>query len=106
MNNEQNVEGLNASPAIAKPMLAEVLSTNADLFGKKLEYNKGDVVVWKGNKAAILKIGCDFKCDFRAHVLECAKSTIKEYNSLHYSNLRLATNDEIKLLGDLDIFVL
>ena len=26
MNNEQNVEGLNVSPAIAKPMLCEVLS--------------------------------------------------------------------------------
>jgi|GEM_PF-3075329 len=89
-----------------KPLLADVLSTNADLFGKNLEYNKGDIVVWKGRNAAILRIGYDFKADFRAHVLECAKSTLKKYNSLHYSNLRLATDEEIKYLGDLDILVL
>ena len=90
----------------SKPLLADVLSTNSDLFGKKLEYKKGDVAVWKGHNKAILRIGYDFKADFRAHVLECAKSTNKKYNSLHYSNLRLATDEEIKFLGDLDILVL
>jgi len=90
----------------SKPLLADVLSTNAELFGKKLEYKKGDIAVWKGNNKAILRIGHDFKADFRAHVLECAKSTNKKHNSLHYSNLRLATDKEVKYLGDLDILVL
>ena len=98
------IEELNSH--FAKPVLADVLSTNAYLFGKKLEYNKGDIAVWKGHNAAILRIGYDFKADFRAHDLECAKSTDKQYNSLHYSNLRLATDEEIKFLGDLDILVL
>ena len=54
----------------------------------------------------IITIGADFKADFRAHVLECAKSTNKKYNSLHYRLLRLATEEEKKLLGDLDFLAL
>ena len=84
----------------------DILSTNAELFGKNLEYKKGDIVVWKGYNKAILRIGYDFKVNFNAHVLECAKSTHKEYNSLHYTNLRLATDEEKEYLGDLDILIL
>jgi len=87
-------------------ILSDVLSTNVDLWGKNLEYKKGDIVVWKGRNSAILRIAYDFKAEFSSHTLECAKSTIDKYNSLHYSNLRLATDYEVKCLGNLDILVL
>ena len=89
-----------------KPVLADVFSLHSDLYGKKLEYKKGDICVWNGFNKAILRIAQDFEVDFMAHVLECAKSTNRKYNSLHYSNLRLATDEEKELLGDLDILIL
>ena len=73
---------------LTKPLLADVFNSHTELYGKKLEYKKGDVCVWNGMNKAIVTIGQDFKADFRAHVLECAKSTNKKYNSLHYSRLR------------------
>lgn len=80
-----------------------ILLTNADLFGKSLKYKKDDIVVWKGQCAAILRIGYDFEVDFSCHRFECAKSTDKRYDSLHYSNLRLATDQEKEILGDLEV---
>ena len=91
---------------LVKPVLADVFNSHSDLYGQKLEYKKGDVCVWNGKNKAIITIGKDFKADFRAHVLECAKSTNKKYNSLHYSRLRLATNQEKELLCDLDFLAL
>ena len=91
---------------LAKPLLADVFNSHTELYGKKLEYKKGDVCVWNGKNKAIITIGKDLKADFRAHVLECAKSTNEKYNSLHYSRLRLATNQEKELLGDLDFLSL
>lgn len=98
---------LNTEPSNStKPVLADVFNLHTDLYGEKLEYKKGDVCIWNGKNKAIVTIGEDFKADFRAHVLECAKSTNKNYNSLHYRLLRLATDEEKELLGDLDILVL
>ena len=102
MNKKINTDTEN----LAKPLLADVFNSHTELYGKKLEYKKGDVCVWNGMNKAIVTIGQDFKADFRAHVLECAKSTNKKYNSLHYSRLRLATNQEKELLGDLDFLAL
>ncbi len=102
MKNDNSTKLSNAT----KPMLADVFSHHSELYGKKLEYKKGDICVWNGLNKAILRIGYDFKVDFRAHVLECAKSTNRKYNSLHYSKLRLATDEEKELLGDLDILIL
>ena len=91
---------------ITKPVLADVFNSHTDLYGEQLEYKKGDVCVWKGKNKAIVTIGEDFKADFSAHVLECATSTNKNYNSLHYRLLRLATDEEKELLGDLDFIAL
>lgn len=47
MNKEQNVEGLNVSPAIAKPMLAAVLNPNVSMRCGKSScefYNKHNKV--------------------------------------------------------------
>ncbi len=47
MNNEKNVEGLNVSPAIAKPMLAAVLDPNVSVRCGKSScefYNKHNVL--------------------------------------------------------------
>lgn len=82
----------------------EILNDN--LFVNQLEYKKGDVVVWRGNNPAILRIGHDFKFNNIAFSLECAKTTNKQYNSLHYSHLRIATRQESELLGNLDIILL
>ena len=77
-----------------------------NLFGDNTEYKKGNIVVWNGFNKAILRIKYDFKVDFRSHVLECAKATYFRYDSLHYSNLRLANKDEVKRLGNLEIIEL
>ena len=98
----ENTESSNST----KPVLADVFNSHIDLYGQKKEYKKGDVCIWNGMNKAIITIGADFKADFRAHVLECAKSTNKKYNSLHYRLLRLATEEEKKLLGDLDFLAL
>jgi hypothetical protein len=95
---------------LAKPLLTDVFNSHTELYGKKLEYKKGDVCIWNGMNKAIVTIGQDFKADFRAdfrnHVLECAISTNEKYNSLHFTKLRLATDEEKELLGDLDFLAL
>jgi len=102
MKNDNSTKQSNAT----KPMLADVFNSHTELYGEKLEYKKGDVCIWNGMNKAIVTIDEDFKADFRAHVLECAKSTNKKYNSLHYRLLRLATDEEKKLLRDLDFLAL
>ena len=105
----EDINDISVKPEVGnstKPMLADVFNLHTDLYGEKLEYKKGDVCIWNGKNKAIVTIGEDFKADFRAHVLECAKSTNKNYNSLNYRLLRLATDEEKELLGDLDILVL
>ena len=98
----ENTEPSNST----KPVLADVFNSHTELYGEKLEYKKGDICIWNGMNKAIITISQDFKADFRAHVLECAKSTNKKYNSLHYRLLRLATDEEKELLGGLDFLAL
>jgi hypothetical protein len=77
-----------------------ILNTNIDLFGKQLEYKKGDIVIWKGQNPAILRIERDLKVNPNGpSMYNCAKSTHINYDSLHYSNLRIATFREFKYLG-------
>lgn len=63
------------------------------LFGEQKNYKEGDVVVWRGNKPCIGKIVG--KCDSYE---DCFKIN-KTHSSLHYSNLRYATQKEKQKLG-------
>lgn len=65
-------------------------------FGETKEYKEGDVVVWGGRKPCIGKIVRRNNEDLHMNcwVID------EEHNSLHYSNLRYATHEEIKQLGD------
>lgn len=76
---------------------------SSELFGELTEYKKGDIVVWGGYNKAILRIAEDFISNDSCHMTQCARATHKGYNSLHYSNLRLATRQEVELLGNLEI---
>jgi len=65
-------------------------------YGETMEYKKGDVVFWMGYRKCIGKIIGKSVGQFSQNcwVID------DEHNSLHYSNLRYATNEEIKQLGD------
>lgn len=65
-------------------------------YGETKEYKKGDFVVWGGRNPCIGKISG------RGGGLYGENCWVidDEHNSLHYSNLRYATQKEIKQLGD------
>ena len=66
-----------------------------------MKYNIGDVVKWSGQQPCIGRI-----------IGECTefedsyKINNDTHNSLHFINLRLATQDEIELLGNKEIHIL
>ncbi len=76
-------------------------------FGKVLDYNVGDIVVWRGNTPAIgrvkklipgnEKVRNDPKYFFHFN---------ETHQELHPAHLRYATDGEIKLLGDSDVLLL
>lgn len=67
-------------------------------FGKNRYYFEGQVCVWRGRDPAIVRIigdSIDDKC------FQVENSEV--YNSLHYTNLRPATDSEIRKLGSKNI---
>ena len=74
------------------------LEPTMHLFGKRDDYKKGDVVVWKGDYPCITVI--DRKSG------DSWKSIYHTHDSLHFSNLRNANQDEIELLGEKEIHFL
>lgn len=85
-----------------------IINTNIELFGKVLSYKKGDVVVFKGTNPAIGRMAADE--DFskaRSYVEECGLfQNVKTYDSLHFSELRPATEMEKEYLGDNILIIL
>lgn len=80
-------------------------------FGKTKNYQKGDIVVWKGNMPCIGKISRNVYLIEFGDINKIKFSTNEYYineshNSLHYSNLRLADEEEIKILGNNDIILI
>ena len=66
------------------------------LFGEQMNYKKGDVVVWRGGNPCIGRI--KEKCKHDGINDDCFVIS-KTHNSLHYSNLRYATQKEKQKLG-------
>lgn len=67
-------------------------------FGEQKDYQKGDVVVWRGDDPCIGRIFDKTPID-RNHLDEDCFVISKTHNSLHYSNLRYATQKEKQKLG-------
>ena len=61
----------------------------------KTNYKKGDVIVWSGHEPCIGRLDTDMS----AYKFKRCYYVDKEHNSLSYLFLRLATKEEIKLLG-------
>jgi len=66
-------------------------------FGKIQHYEIGDVVVWRGQDPCIGVV--------KGRIRENHKLS-NDYNSLHYSNLRLATVKEKIILGEKNILLI
>lgn len=80
-------------------MLAEFRESNEKRnyrFGIEKDYKPEDVVVWRGHNPCIGRIKKK-----SPHAMDCFYMSEKR-NSMHYSNLRYATADEIKRLGNQD----
>ena len=83
------------------------------ITGTKKRYKKGEIVFsppLKGNhfstKSFIGRVATDsYQGIPRCRLDECVYIN-QEYNSVHYNRLRLATEEEIAKLGDLDILIL
>lgn len=88
----------------------EILNTNKEDYGKTLSFKKGYVIVWNGLHPAILKVSDDIEVEvilpFNKNYTDCVSSTYSNWDSLQYEWLRLATKDEIKLIGEKDIYKL
>lgn len=69
-------------------------------YGATRKYKIGDVVVWGGHTPCIGRISA--KDSAWDHCYAISKS----HNSLHYSNLRYATPEEIEALGDKNILLI
>lgn len=80
-------------------------------FGKLKEYKKGDIVVWRGAHPCIGKI------KRRSYLVSLDSNKTKKlskdcyfitdsHDSLHHSNLRKATEEEIEALGKNDILLI
>ena len=71
MNNEQNVEGLNVSPAIAKPMLPAV---DVSLFQQRLQNpNTFSVIwakVWQVTKGTVYILSVQESTNSRVHPVD------------------------------------
>lgn len=78
----------------------EIIINKEHLFGVKEKYKKNDIVVWRGQNPAIYRIKSKWRGDYYDVVLS-EKNDI----SLSVENLRLATEKEKEILGDLE-FVL
>ena len=76
----------------------KIISTNESEFGKLMVYKKDDVVVWRGDTSCIGVIKEDFDCTNKTKYNETLVNIAAFSNSCHYSNIRLATEDEKKLL--------
>lgn len=68
-------------------------------FGESDNYKKGDIVVWRGRNPCIGKIKkrANHTIDY---LIGSCWVIDEQHNSLHFSNLRYATHEEIKKLGD------
>jgi len=76
------------------------IEDNDERYGKTKIYLEGQVVVWRGYNPAILRIPEDFVLNSFRQNSRTSISFNSIYNSCHYSNIRLATEKEIELLGD------
>lgn len=76
-----------------------ILDTNINLFGKQLDYKIGDIVIWRGQNPAILRIKS-------IKMNHCYEATVNGYNSMHFSHLRLATIKEIQYLGSAEFKII
>lgn len=74
-----------------------VLNCKKYEFGRNYYYFPKQIAVWRGGQPCILRI--KRKIEDNIYSRDCYESTTKTHNSLHYTNLRPATEEEIKLLG-------
>lgn len=65
-------------------------------FGESQHYSQGTICIWRGNEPCIFRVA--------RSAGKCFVATARDYNSLHYSNVRIATEKEEELLGDQPIF--
>ena len=77
-------------------------------YGKNLYYFKGQVCVWRGCHPYIFRIKENSnRWNINIDSTLCYKSTSRHsHNDLHYTNIRPATKDEVKLLGKNQIIIL
>lgn len=73
-----------------------------NIFGELLLYEKGDVVVWRGKRGAILRI--EKKIPHRGNIFY--DSTESGWMNLNRKDLRLATKEEVERLGEKNYIML
>lgn len=79
----------------------ETIINKKHLFGVKEKYKKNDIVVWRGQDPAIYRIKSKGKGDYY-NVILSEKNDI----SLSVENLRLATEKEKEILGNLEFIII
>jgi hypothetical protein len=69
------------------------------------KYNRGDIIVWLGYNPCVGRLDRDIDVSkARCHVEECIRLD-STHSSLHFKNVRLATQIEMQKLGDNDKYL-
>jgi len=80
----------------------KIVNTNAEDFGKLKTYKENDIVVWRGDQPCIGYIAKDCDCTNAKNYNDLLFSIKHFSNSLHFSNIRLATEEEVLVLEKLN----